>query len=194
MIAFAFILVCFVLSGERISTKKIVSILLVGSLVIWFATSPVLIDVLIWLGDVLTSMGLSTRVIDFGITGEFISNTTGREEISETLLKNMNGMPLLGYGVLAENRLNILSAHNLYIQAVYNYGYFFGVLFLLFLVIITIMAVHRSKGKYTQQWLLIWAVYVFVKGFFGGGVLRFEVFILIGSCLRALRMKQIEMK
>ena len=194
VIAFAFLLLCFVMSGERINTWKIVMILLVGSLIVWLATSPVLIDVLIWLGDVLSSMGLSTRVIDFGVSGEFISNTTGREEISETLLRNMDGMPLLGYGVLAENRLNILSAHNLYLQAIYDYGYFFGILFLLFLVVITIMSVLRTKGKFTQQWILIWAVYVFVKGFFGGGVLRFEVFILIGSCLRALRMKQVEIQ
>ena len=103
-------------------------------------------------------------------------------------------MPFLGYGVLGENRWDILSAHNLYLQAIFDYGFLFGGLFLLFLGFISVKALLKSNGRFSQQWIIIWMVYVFVKGFFGGGVLRFEVFILIGSCLRILRMKDYEIQ
>lgn len=168
--------------------------LLFGSFIIWLSTSPTLIYLLIILGDILSSLGLSSRATDFGVSGEFISNTTGRDDIKETLMSKMGDMPPLGYGVLGENRFDILSAHNLYLQAIFDYGYLFGGIILLFLFYITIKSIIKTRGKLTQNWLLIWVVYVAVKGFFGGGVLRSETFILIGICMGVFRMKSNEIQ
>lgn len=194
VIAFTLAFLCLVFSGKKRSKWKVILSILFGAFILCLATSPVFIYILAWLGNILSSMGLSTRAIEFGVSGEFISNTTGRDVITETLIRQLDYMPFWGYGVLAENRWNILSAHNLYLQAIFNYGYFGGGLFLTFLGYICIRAMLKSKGKLTQQWILIWLVLVCVKGFFGGGVLRFEVFMLIGSCLRTLRMKQSKIK
>ena len=133
VIALTLFLICFLMSGTSQKNWKIVFSVLLGGLVVWVATSPALLYILTWLGDILTSMGLSTRAIEFGVSGEFISNTTGRDDITDTLLRQLDRLPLLGYGVLGENRFHILSAHNLYLQAIFNYGYFFGGLILLFL-------------------------------------------------------------
>lgn len=192
VIAFALTFVCFLINSSNSGIKKILISFPFVLLLIWFAFSPTFIYLLGWLGDILSSMGLSTRAIKFGVSGEFISYTSGRSDITDTLVRQMDSMPILGYGVLAENRFDILSAHNLYLQAIFNYGYLFGGLFLLFITYISIKALLKSNFRITQQWLLIWGIYVFVKGFFGGGVLRVEVFILIGSCLRVLRMKEYE--
>ena len=159
---------------------------------IWLSTSSTLIYLLALLGNVLSSLGLSSRATDFGVSGEFISNTTGRTEITEMLLSKMNDLPPFGFGVLGENRFDILYAHNLYIQIFFDYGYLFGSLILLFVVTISIKALWKTNHKLMQHWVLIWVVYVFVVGFFGGGVLRYEFFMLIGICLRVLRMKVIE--
>lgn len=167
---------------------------LFGSIVIWLSTSPALINILAFLGNILSSMGLSSRATDFGVSGEFISNTTGRDEITEILLSKLGEMPLLGYGVMGENRFDILSAHNLFLEAIFDYGYFFGGLILLFFIVITVKSILKTRGKPMQQWIIIWTIYVFVKGFFGGGVLRPENFILIGICLRSIRMKLSEIQ
>ena len=126
-------------------------------------------------------------IIDFVVAEEFISDTSSRDMIYDSLIKN--GYPsILCYGVLGENRFDFCLLI-IYISKQYLIMVSFGTLILLFLTTISIKSLIKTKGSLSQQWLMIWIVFVFVRGIYGGGVLRFETFMLIGCCLRVLRMK-----
>ena len=192
VIVFALLFVRIIFSVNIKKFLRVIMTILFVFFLTWLSTSSSLIYLLASLGNILSSLGLSSRATDFGVSGEFISNTTGRTIITETLLSKMNDLPPFGFGVLGENRFDILYAHNLYIQAFFDYGYLFGSIILLFIITISIRALWKTKHKLMQHWVLIWVVFVFVEGFFGGGILRYEFFMLIGICLRVLRMKVIE--
>lgn len=189
VVVFAFVFMRYLLYIiENNASKKFITFLVFIGVVGFFISSHFL-ELLEWLGGVLSSMGLSTRIIDFVVAEEFISDTSSRDMIYDSLIKKMDTLPFFGYGVLGENRFDFLSAHNIYIQAIFDYGFVFGTLILLFLTTISIKSLIKTKGSLSQQWLMIWIVFVFVRGIYGGGVLRFETFMLIGCCLRVLRMK-----
>ena len=194
VVSFALLIICiFLYASEKISLKRIIPILIIAGIMIGVIMTN-LLTILEWLGGVLSSMGLSTRVIELSLAEEVISNTSGRDDIYDLLLSKMDTLPFFGYGVLGENRFNILTAHNLYIQSIFDYGYVLGGSIIMFLVIISVKAFFKTRGRITQQWIIIWMVFVLVRGFFGGGILRFETFMLIGCCLRVIRMNKIEIQ
>ena len=138
------------------------------------------LDLLIWVADFLGNLGFSTRIVDFALTDEMITYTSGRSDIYADLWPRLLERPLVGYGVYGEWPLGYASAHNMYLETLYHYGIPLGGLILLIYIITVIRGYRNASNIYEIGWLTIWSCYVFVRGFFGGSFLRFSVFLLWG--------------
>lgn len=173
--------------------KKIVLVSFIGMFVLLFYSSPLYLQSLRGFQDFLNSQGVSTRIVDYLISGEMISYTSGREEIYDVLLTYLNEKPILGYGVFGEYPLGYAAgAHNTYLQVLFNFGVPLGIFLLFSYVFVVLQSLKKTQGREAQNWIVIFSCIVFVRGFFGGSYLDYIVFFLLGIALRAIREEGIK--
>ena len=183
-----FIIVCIWRYINLPTSKKTILLIGVGLVVLIFFLSPLYMQALLGMRDFLINSGVSTRVVDYLIDGEMISQTTGRTDIYVDLLKKLSERPFLGYGVYGEYSIGYLAgAHNIYLQIVFQFGYPLGIILLISYISIFINAFMKTKGSLTQRWIVLFGCLVFVSGIFGGNWLDYTVFFLLGFCLKSLR-------
>lgn len=132
--------------------------------------------------------GLSTRALDYLAGGDFISYTSGRDEIYETLIAKLSDNPFVGFGFFAEWPLGFFSAHNMYIELAFHYGYIVAAVVII-TYIVTIIKGYKYANNLTRRWIILWACSVFIRGFFGGMYFSLEVFFLLGLSLQSIRNK-----
>lgn len=174
-------------------SRKILNITAVTIILLLFFSTNLFPKTLIFLQGILDGLGFSTRILDFAISNEMISATSGRDDIVADLLNRLQYSPLLGYGVYGEWPLGYYSAHNIYIEICYHFGYPIGILLIL-LYIICVIKAYRKTDSISQSWILILSCFVFIRGFFGGSYLSFGVFLLLGYCLQIIRKKHRSLK
>ena len=125
------ILLCFWLVGsiyyssKRMSRRIIVLVVLISAMLI-LVYSPLWMMLLKWINIQLAQAGFTTRVIDSMLKGVSLENSSGRDTIYETLLALIDQRPILGYGVYGEWQFTGYSAHNIYIEAIFQYGVLVG--------------------------------------------------------------------
>ena len=169
---------------KRIRTVTIFTILL-----LLFVMTGLLSNSLVMLQELLESLGFSTRILDFAISNEMISATSGRDEITADLLNRLRYSPVFGYGVYGEWPLGYYSAHNIYVEICYHFGYPIGITLLL-LYVMCIIRAYITADRISKSWILILACFVFIRGFFGGSYLSFGVFLLLGYSLQVIRKER----
>ena len=171
------------------STKKgkgaIVIVVLL--LLMWFVSSPLWNAFLLLLRDIISSLGMSTRIIDYTIPGETLSNYTERDEIIDLLINKIIERPLTGWGVYGEWQFVGWSAHNMYIELLIHFGVILGGIIILWMFYISIKAFLTCKSTPVRGLILMFACNVFVRGVFGGTFLSFPTFLMIGYCLQICR-------
>lgn len=174
---------------------KILAVTLVGVAVVIFVYSPLYIQALTGMQEMLVEAGVSTRVVDYLLSGEMISHTSGREDIYADLLNKLMEQPIFGYGVYGEYPLGYpAGAHNIYLQIVFNFGYPLGIVLLISYIAVFIKALIKSKGTLAQSWIALFGCLVFVRGIFGGNYLDYTLFFLLGLCLKSLRESRYKLK
>lgn len=170
------------------TSRKIVAVVVLAVAISAFVSSPLYMKMLLDFVDFLIEKGVSTRVVDYLISGEMISQTSGRDDIYIHLLNKLLERPLLGYGVYGEYPLGYhAGAHNIYLQVVFHLGYPLGIALLLSYICVFIKALIKTKGSLMQGWIAMFGCLVFVRGLFGGSYLDYSVFFLLGLCLKSLR-------
>lgn len=190
-----FIIICIWRYINLRTSKKILAISVLGIIVFAFVSSPLYMKFLLEFKAFLADNGVSTRVVDYLISSEMISQTSGRDDIYIDLLNKLNDHPFAGYGVYGEYPLGYLAgAHNIYLQVVFHFGYPLGIVVLLSYISTFIKALVKTKGSLTQGWIVLFGCLVFVRGIFGGSYLDYTVFFLLGLCLKFLREERYKPK
>lgn len=89
LIAAVYLMVKLVLTLDRKKTSQFYIIVGVICVVAWLIISGKYINILLWISDKISSLGMSTRAIDMLISNDYISHTSGRDSIFEMLWKKI---------------------------------------------------------------------------------------------------------
>lgn len=173
----------FQLSANKGMGTIIVIVLLV---LFWFVNSPYWNAVLLFLREVISSLGFSTRIIDHTIEGEMIVSSD-REDIFALVLSKIKEKPFTGWGVYGEWQFVGWSAHNMYLEILNSFGVPVGGFIIVWMFFISIKAFFSSKVIPVRGLVLMFACFAFVWGLFGGGFLTYPTFLMIGYCLQICR-------
>lgn len=192
MVALAYLLICLWQRIKMNTGGKFTLFAVLGGGMFVFSQSALYVKLMLWISDILKQFGLSTRIIEFTLKGEMISETTGRDKIFNKLLDLLKERPLTGYGVYGEWQFVNYSAHNIYLETVFQYGWIVGVIMIGLYVLTVIKALRMCKNDSAKQMILAWSCFVFLRGFYGGELLSTSVFFLLGMCLREIRVAQRE--
>ena len=185
MIVLTFVVAKFI----QLSANKGVGIFVVAILLIfiWLVNSPYWNALLLFIREIISSIGLSTRVIDHTIEGEMVTNYSERDEIFTLLISKIKESPLNGWGVYGEWQFVGWSAHNMYLEILICYGVIVGGFIILWMLYIAAKAFFSSKAIPVRGLVLMFACNVFIRGIFGGGFFTFPTFLMIGYCLQICR-------
>ena len=138
------------------------------------------------LREIISSLGFSTRIIDFAIEGETLTYYSERDEIFAIVWNKIKENPITGYGVYGEWQFVRWFAHNTYLEILCHFGVILGGIILLWLLVITAKAFVSTKYPPIRSLVLLFACQFFVRGFFGGSLFSFEAFLLIGFCMQIM--------
>lgn len=156
-------------------------------LLLWFVNSDYWSAFLFMVRNIVESLGLSTRVIDFAIQEETLTYYSERDEIAQLVISKIRERPIWGWGVYGEWQFNGWSAHNMYLEILNHYGVILGGLIILWMLIIIMKAFFTSNDNNIRSFVALLVCFVMVRGFFGGGFLTFPTFFMIGFCLQIIR-------
>lgn len=173
-------------SNVKAWAKSLIGLFIAG-LTVLFLNSSWYLSVLRFAKTSLTTLGVSTRIIDLAIKGTVASHLSGRDELYDIIIRKIAERPYIGYGIYGEWPWIHWSAHNMALELMVHFGVILGSLLLLWLIFLTFKTYVRTPNILARQFLLIWICFVFVRGFFGGSYLQFGVYVLIGFSLRELR-------
>lgn len=158
-------------------------VIVVALLLMAFVNSSLFDDFILLLRDILRTLGMSTRIVDFAIEHETLTYLSERDEIFAVVWNKILENPM-GYGVYGEWQFVGWFAHNVYLEILAGYGVILGGAILFWLLFITIKTFFATKYAPIRSLVLLFACEFFVRGFFGGSFLSFETFLLIGFCMQ----------
>lgn len=184
MIVLAFIAAKVFQTSTRSGKGYIVVIALL--LIMWFVNSDYWNAFLLFLRDILSTLGFSTRILDFAIEGETLTYYSERDEIYAIVWKKIQENPIYGYGVYGEWQFVRWFAHNVYLEILAHFGVILGGAILLRLIYLPIKAFITTTYSPIRSLILLFACQFFVRGFFGGTFFSLEAFLMIGFCLQVI--------
>ena len=152
-----------------------------------------LYTVLYWAYNVADTFGLSTRVFDKYLTGNFtVSNS--RMEIQNSIMAALNSHPVFGLGIYGDRSVSGGHyAHNILIEVLSQYGYFFGTILLATIavhVIRTYLFAGRSKDSVSTLVLMLLLGCNLKLMVSGSYLLEPFFYFLIGYCTAQLRIQK----
>jgi len=170
------------------STKKRRGYIVVIALlfIMWFVNSEYYGAFLLLLREIISSLGFSTRIIDFAVEGETLTYYSERDEIFAIVWKKIQENPIMGYGVYGEWQFVRWFAHNTYLEILCHFGVILGGFIILWLLFITAKSFFMTKIQPVRSLVLLFACQFFVRGIFGGSLFSFEAFLLIGFCMQIM--------
>lgn len=139
----------------------------------------ILNQIAINLSNIIKAFGLSTRIFESFLYGQHTESLVERQIIYESLISLLKEKLYFGYGLYGEYQFIGWSAHNIYIQVIFEFGIFIGILLILLYTYKFIKAIIYST-ELERILLFIIFVYVFVQGTYGGNLLSNYVFFSIG--------------
>lgn len=186
LILFVYFCILTVINGKK-NIIGMTFLLLVTVTLIVLICSGSYVDVLIKIRDFLASKSFSTRIVDYMIEGEYISDTSGRDALHETLLQKFRERPLLGYGVFGEWQFVGVYAHNYWLELCMHYGCITGIILVVAYILTLARALFASKNYNVKSLIILFSCLVFVKGFISGSVYNMEVFFTLGLAISEIR-------
>lgn len=184
----------YLFGSKKLSAIRIISVVMICAAAVLFYQSAPYYNLLTWTSETLKSINLSTRIIDSLLNEEFISQTSGRNDIFADVADKILQRPLLGYGIYGEWCWGYHSAHNMYLELMVHFGIPLGLTLLVSGISLIGYVFIKNNNYYAKSIILLWATHIFVQGIFGGSYLRYGVFFLIGFCLKELHTPDINHK
>ena len=177
-----FIPACIILADKDHNIKKILLIVLISVSIIAIFQSKLYIAILLAIKDIFSRLSVSTRVIDFIISGRYLSYTSGRSDLYDTLVRLLAEKPLIGYGWFGEWKYLGWNAHQLYLEVLFEYGYILGSILIAWYIKNVIPSFLREENKENRLFMLIFITFVLLQGIMSYSHLRPELFLLLGFC------------
>ena len=181
-------LYCLLFVGSNTLWRKIFGIAAIIAVVLIYY-SPVYYQILNSISNIASGFGLSTRVFTEAMSGTFISNDNGRNRLYEIGLQMIRDNPF-GYGIYGEWSYMGWNVHQFYLQFLIHFGVFFGPILIIMLIALVMRAYVNNPNHHAQNIIMIFACFVFVKGFAGGTYIDWQCAFLIGLCIREVRNKR----
>lgn len=187
LVVIIFLILCFLYHFKVSVTKKIIFVVLASYIAFVFVNGDAFINlVIIPLRGIMNSIGVSTRILDMFLQAD-IGEISTRQAIYDFLFTKLSENPM-GYGAYAEWTFGIQGAHRVYVEILFQYGYLLGGLIMaIYLFILAKAYISAKEHRFYMEWLIIWAVYVLLRGIWGERFISFQVFFLLGYCLNIIR-------
>ena len=145
------------------------------------------------LNGFLSRIGVPTRALDLLLNGEFVSHTSGRDEIMEQSIEMINNKPFFGYGLWGQYDILNTYPHNYFIEIILHLGIPFGVMSIILYTFIVLKGYMLASDSVIKDMLLILSVYVYIRGFLSGTYLEDPlVFLLLGISLYSIRDSKLQ--
>lgn len=134
--------------------------------------------------------GVSTRALQSIVDNNF-ADANGRNELSDRILEAIENSGAFGYGIMGDRQfLNGAYVHNIILELLVSYGWVFGILLMLSLIIVILKGYFSSK-VFCEKVFLISLVFAGIgKLMFSGTYLtEIPLFIMIGFAVSLIRKK-----
>lgn len=135
--------------------------------------------------------GVSTRILDRLASGDFF-DSSGRDNIAETLLQAIHENPIWGYGIASDRVITEGSyAHNLALELWTSFGIVVGSILLLAIINIIAYGWIKAQDVKNRFFLLVLFVSGFLKLFISSTYLAEGLFfMLLGFCVQQIRKRK----
>lgn len=178
--------------------KKIIYIVLIGIILLFtFFYYKSILNTTI---NIFEHYGISSRTL-YKLQNGDILNDTGRKKIQKVVMEELNKHPIVGLSlggerIIVNNNIyhmnkNMSSCypHNIIIEILAQYGYFTGIIIIIFLNYIIIKVLMITKGN-ERNIILLLISQELVKLFISSSYMLSPMFfLLLGVCLNKLRRK-----
>lgn len=145
--------------------------------------------VLVSLRDVISSIGMSTRIIDYYAMG-MMTDDSGRGDIRKMSLNALNDHLITGLGLGGDARAIGGYSHNIIIEFLTSFGVIAGSILLLLLFILYYRGFHNCRTSGQKEMWLLFVVCGFVGLLFSGTFITSAFFYLsIGYCTTLIKNK-----
>ena len=143
--------------------------------------------ILLFFQELSVQLGVSNRVFSMLESGEMISYTSGRDNISERLWDVVKTGNLFGYGIGGTWQFVGMYAHNLVLDLLVSFGPLLGGLFFGIIVWAIYLGFKKSRGL-TRGFILMLICCSFLKLFMSHIFLTESMlFLLLGLCVQTIR-------
>ena len=142
--------------------------------------------VILFMQVLISYMGMSTRIFDKYLSGD-LTGSSGRDYIFKTIIREISiDTSFAGHGILGSYRYVNTYPHNIFLDFIFSFGWFFGIalLFLLFLLIVKMLVSCRHDGIKMTFGILLIISSVLKLCFSGTYVDDTLFFFLIGYCVQ----------
>ncbi len=186
-----FTAIMFFMNVSLKNPKLWIGLLLLAAIAIVFGN---LIEILInFARDIADSFGLSTRVLDKYVVGDF-TTSVAREVIREKVLTGLAEEPILGLGLYGDRHVaGGQYAHNFFVEILAHFGYLIGVILLVCLAVLLLRALRFAQTQKGNDSLLILLLFLGcnLKLFVSSSYMKEPFFfLLIGYAAALVRHKR----
>ena len=152
------IIVFIILNPGRASNKIVWALILIALMA--FLSSNAFIDVVEKIANYLEKIGFSNRIVDYILQGQ-ISDSSGREFLTERMFLAIEENPLFGYGLFGDRViLDGHYCHNIFMEFLINFGILFGSVLFVSLVVLLLVSLVRRKENSAMILMLICSGFV----------------------------------
>ena len=130
-------------------------------------------EVIVGVADyLLAQLGIYSRSI--GLLESDLFFDSGRSQIHERLIVEINKSPILGLGIGGDMEIIDWAAHNFYLSVLSTYGYLVGILLLAVFAVMLIRAFRHSRGT-NREILLLYTCLFLPRSFTGNDIWRSDI-------------------
>jgi len=135
-------------------------------------------------------MGLSSRIIDALFYGGAESSSVARDRIYLQMWNAIMARPYTGYGIFGENVLFGYNAHNIFYGVFIHFGFVFGSVVLLWLLIRFVKAAIVAIDNNVRGLFFVLLCNGLIRCFFSGTYLCFPLFLALGFAVNVVRQSR----
>ena len=170
----------FLVTKGHTARKLIISLIVaIGAIAFIIMRNEIFTLILPWL----TKMNINSRTIKMMISADIL-NSSGRDEIAEEVMKNIN---LFGHGMMGDRVVcSGVYAHNIFLELICDFGIVVGFILSLIILVILVKGIMK-KIRWNHAWIILVSSTGFFKLMLSGSFLDFEpaFFVLMGFCVNS---------
>jgi len=180
VMCYLFFVVCCVIVMREISHRKRLilfsSIILVVLYINWIPFS-------VYMSNLVSNMGLSTRLFDLSLGDNFLY-TDDRDNLINTLLNQLDCGTESSYGLFGADRYIGVYPHRIYVELWFSFGYVIGTIIFCLLLFVFIRAFISARNDSEKIGFLLLLCIGFIPLFFSGlFITQGMLFFFIGYCV-----------